>query len=506
MDDNNIDENVLSLQQREKRAQIMRRYKAKIERSREMAKTHLAPEKNIKKRAYAQARQIVRTKFAGTRGAEYEKLGPSEKIAIDKAIDKKAALIKKIALKLIPRVKAAEQKRLQSFTKGHALQNHGAPEGGKKVNEAFENIFEAKKAKEEKNAEEKKKNVQIQQFAKFEESVDKALNSKSEKSGIDIDIIKEVYSRGIEAWPEGCKVSQQQYAFARVNSYINQGKTYFNEDSDLHEIAEGYEEDLKHFETNIDKINKEHNRKSDYHYNKAKEYSNAATLNGTTKDLSNLNKARAHQKACKAHADAAGACVMRHHSAFYKSREANKLSDSLNEETQINELSQDTVKSYQKKAVASSNSMLDKDRKIKKDASERKFINRNDGISRASDRLQKEEAKVKPENRELGTDSLTKIYKKDTPGQEVTEENKVKEHNVHYNDGRVEKVRLTDEEAKALKNHPSVAFMRASSKVNEAFNNLARTHTADVKMVKTRNPKTGQAMWRRDKSDQDIVK
>lgn len=469
MDDNSIDENVLSLQQREKRAQIMRRYAAKIERSREMAKTHLAPEKNIKKRAYAQARQIVRTKFAGTRGAEYEKLGPSEKIAIDKAIDKKAKLIKKIALKLIPKVKAAEQKRLQSFTKGHALQNHGAPEGGKKVNEAFESIFEGVKAKEEKKAEEKKKNVQIQQFAKFEESVDKALNSKAEKSGIDIDIIKEVYSRGIEAWPEGCKVSQQQYAFARVNSYINQGKTYFNEDSDLHELSQ---DTLRSYA-----------KKADDEINR---HMTSKAINGITGRPSDYED------------------------KMIRKRGRGKFKANIkiaNEEAeQIDELSQDTVKSYQKKAVASSNSMLDKDRKIKKDASERKFINRNDGISRASDRLQKEEAKVKPENREQGTDSLTKIYAKDTPGQEVTEENKVKEHNVHYNDGRVEKVRLTDEEAKALKDHPSVAFMRAASKVNEAFDKLAKTHTSDVKMVKTRNPKTGQAIWRRDKSDEDIVK
>jgi len=103
---------VLNIQQREKRRQIIRRYEAKIERSRELSRKKMAPEKNIKKRAYAQARQIVRKRVAGQRGAEYEKLGPSEKMAIDRAVDTKTKLIKKLAARLLPRVKQAEQKRL----------------------------------------------------------------------------------------------------------------------------------------------------------------------------------------------------------------------------------------------------------------------------------------------------------------------------------------------------------------------------------------------------------
>jgi len=254
-----LDEKVLDIAQRQKRALIMRRYKAKIERSRELAKKRIAPEKNIKKRAYAQARQIVRRRVAGKRGAEYEKLGPSEKMAIDRAIEGKQALIKKIALRLIPRVKQAEQQRLSAFMKGQALKNHGQAEGG--VKEEFNAFFaenfppmaersDRKQPKEttdtvarKKGGKEAKGNSNIIQYSKFGEERDcdssayRALAKKARKSGISEDILGEVYDRGMDAWYEETGVSQQQYAFARVNSFINQGKSYFNEDADLHELS-----------------------------------------------------------------------------------------------------------------------------------------------------------------------------------------------------------------------------------------------------------------------------
>jgi hypothetical protein len=60
---------------------------------------------------------------------------------------------------------------------------------------------------------------------------------KADKSGVDIATLGEVYNRGMSVWNEDTNVSQQQYAFARVNSFINKGKTYFNEDNDLAEAT-----------------------------------------------------------------------------------------------------------------------------------------------------------------------------------------------------------------------------------------------------------------------------
>ena len=266
MDD--LDETVLSIQQRQKRAQIMRRNKSKIERAREIAKKKMAPEANIRKRAFVQARQLIRRRVAGSRGAEYEKLGPSEKMAIDRAVEGKQKIIKKLALRLIPRVKQAESKRLHSYMKGQQMQNQGQPEGKSKessgessvkeslnalFNEAFPPIADMSSVMGQKvdnpvtsstrkmPPKGKSKNAVIIQHNKFNEEVEndtpafESLFKKSEKSGIDLEVLGEVYNRGWNTWVEGSNVSQQQYAFARVNSFINQGKTYFDEDADLHE-------------------------------------------------------------------------------------------------------------------------------------------------------------------------------------------------------------------------------------------------------------------------------
>ena len=48
---------------------------------------------------------------------------------------------------------------------------------------------------------------------------------KSEKSGIAYGILKKVYSRGMAAWRTGHRpgTTPQQWAFARVNSFITGG-------------------------------------------------------------------------------------------------------------------------------------------------------------------------------------------------------------------------------------------------------------------------------------------
>jgi len=269
-----LDENVLNIQQRQKRAMEMRKNKPKIEIARERAKKKIAPEANIKKRAYAMARQLIRNRLTNVSQAEYAKMGPSEKMAIDRIIEKKGPAIKKLALRLIPKVKKAEYARLQSYMHGHAMANHGAPEGNH-VSEELNNLFveyfgdsapgntgstgerstnpitssgrkvdtKSTKSETQGNAKggSKTKGSPIVQYGKFGEDLEvdssafKGLVKKADKSGIDLEILGEVYNRGLDVWVEGYNVTPTQYAFARVNSYINQGKTYFNEDADLHE-------------------------------------------------------------------------------------------------------------------------------------------------------------------------------------------------------------------------------------------------------------------------------
>ena len=70
----------------------------------------------------------------------------------------------------------------------------------------------------------------------------KGLKKKAEKSGISYGILKKVYDRGMAAWRGGHRpgASQQQWAFARVNSFITKGSgTWGKADKDLAKQVRG---------------------------------------------------------------------------------------------------------------------------------------------------------------------------------------------------------------------------------------------------------------------------
>jgi len=141
--------------------------------------------------------------------------------------------------------------------KGQSLLNHGAAEG--KISEEFNELFleyfgssapgnsgstgersmNPISNDKTKKSEGKSKNNQIEILGKFsmqaEENTQifRALEKKADKSGINLDILGEVFDRGIDAYSESYDVSPTQYAFARVNSFINKGRTYYTEDADL---------------------------------------------------------------------------------------------------------------------------------------------------------------------------------------------------------------------------------------------------------------------------------
>jgi len=70
------------------------------------------------------------------------------------------------------------------------------------------------------------------------EATNSGLTKKAEKSGVSLSTLQTVYRRGIAAWNSGHRpgTTPQQWAMARVNSYITKGKgTYGGADKDLHE-------------------------------------------------------------------------------------------------------------------------------------------------------------------------------------------------------------------------------------------------------------------------------
>ena len=123
-DDEEMDE-ALSLQGRRKRAMQVRRLKAKLLRARERSMRRFASQPTLTKRARRQAVTFLKRRIGG--GRAYASLSPSQKISIDKKIDKMKSVVGKIGSRLLPQVRRAEvQRKLNQRT----------------ANEAFSALFE----------------------------------------------------------------------------------------------------------------------------------------------------------------------------------------------------------------------------------------------------------------------------------------------------------------------------------------------------------------------------
>ncbi len=79
-----------------------------------------------------------------------------------------------------------------------------------------------------------------QETGRVNEEAGKSLSAKAKTSGISVGTLRKVYNRGVAAWNSGHRpgTTPQQWGHARVNSYINKGKTYHTADKDLREDVE----------------------------------------------------------------------------------------------------------------------------------------------------------------------------------------------------------------------------------------------------------------------------
>lgn len=102
----------VDLQARMKRKVTMAMHRRKIERAREIAMKRFAKNSNLRSRALKIARNTLRKRLGGARGANYSNLPMAQKIAVDKMLDGRRNQIKAIANKIITRVKRDEAGRL----------------------------------------------------------------------------------------------------------------------------------------------------------------------------------------------------------------------------------------------------------------------------------------------------------------------------------------------------------------------------------------------------------
>jgi hypothetical protein len=103
----------LTLQQRQKRARMLKRIAPKLARFREIRKKRMADQPRLVKRSRKLAIKMLRKRVAGDRGANYAELSPTDKISVDKLVMKKMGMINKMAQRLLPKVRKAEMERVK---------------------------------------------------------------------------------------------------------------------------------------------------------------------------------------------------------------------------------------------------------------------------------------------------------------------------------------------------------------------------------------------------------
>ena len=104
-----LDEATLDIAQRRKRAITMRKFKSKIAQARKRSMRKRADKGTIEKRAQKAAINLIRKKI--TKDKNYADLSIGEKQTIDKKVQKRKAAIKRIAKKLLPKIRAKEMSR-----------------------------------------------------------------------------------------------------------------------------------------------------------------------------------------------------------------------------------------------------------------------------------------------------------------------------------------------------------------------------------------------------------
>jgi len=242
----------LTLVQRQRRARILRAKEPKMQRAKEVSKHKLASDEKLKARAIVKARNIVKMRFAARKGTPYTELTTSEKIQVDKVVDKKVKLIKRLAARLLPSLRKAEVNRLASFQSGERLKHATAAP----ANEEFNNIVESLDNKtsmqlvdiindsiDALNENNNSMGITLKRLLGAvlpEDVATSTLMKKAEKTGIPFSTLREVFERGSFAWEDDGKITQEQFSFSRVNSYIAKGRAW-TLDADLREEKAVYD-------------------------------------------------------------------------------------------------------------------------------------------------------------------------------------------------------------------------------------------------------------------------
>lgn len=224
----------LTVAQRLQRGRQIRRIKPKLQRAAKRSYIQSPSASRIWKRSERAARTILKKRFSPVKGVAYANLSTTQKIFVDRALEKRQKLIRKVAKRLLPKVRAASFKRLQSYRMGSGRSRL-------KENFAFEERFNQRPLPKiiesmivDMGDHPMADSLQtlLDLSAEKESPAVKSLKEKASSISVPFAEILQVYADALLEYKRtGSKLSGEQYAFNAVNVYVADRKApTINED------------------------------------------------------------------------------------------------------------------------------------------------------------------------------------------------------------------------------------------------------------------------------------
>jgi hypothetical protein len=230
------DRKPLTVVQRLRRRQVMRRSKFKLQRARKIKSKKLATGDQLRKRSRKAAIAAVRKRVAGKKGENFKNLAPGDKASVERRVASKGALVNKLARRLMPQIRKKEQARFKQVRSRKTNEGAETNIAQAKATDSREKMVKRHADEKARNRDRSLSNIDRAKARDKRITAKEAIIAKSEKSGIPVMTLVEVFKRGQAAYVLNDKHTRQQWAFARVNSFIAGGKAR-EMDSDLCEVG-----------------------------------------------------------------------------------------------------------------------------------------------------------------------------------------------------------------------------------------------------------------------------
>lgn len=211
----------LTIAQRLQRGRQIRRIKPKLQRAAKISMSRSPTSGRLWKRSERAARNFLKKRYSPVKGLAYGSLSTTQKIMVDKIVAKKQKTIKKLAKRLLPKVRRQSFQRLANYRA-----NLGRP--NRKMNESFEETFNSRplpqvisgmigELGDHPMAE--SLNTLLDLSSGQDSPAVRSLKEKADKAGVPFEEVLQIYADALLKYQTATtKLTAEQFAFNAVNN------------------------------------------------------------------------------------------------------------------------------------------------------------------------------------------------------------------------------------------------------------------------------------------------